>query len=166
MVVEPRICFYDSTKLQGWRKWAIRLMQGTYHTHAHLELHFGNTRLVLLTLDGCSPRVIRLGLNKKFVGVDPYAEFSLGYIPVDEDREDLAFIYAYPPTKHWALIWYQILRWFNLNDSTKVPPTCTTFISDFAYHAYKIHIPRFFSPKQLWSYLHDATNAKRKSPCR
>ena len=72
MKAEVRVCFYNSIRLQGWRKYVIGLMQWTEHTHVHLELRFNAYKLVLITVDGSKPRVVRLGLNKKLFGVDPY----------------------------------------------------------------------------------------------
>ncbi len=159
MKAEVRVCFYDSTKLQGWRKWVVRILSGSYHSHVHIELRSHDSKLVLLTMDGLQPRVIKLGLNRKFVGVDPYGEFSFGEVELDYEQDNL-FISEYPATYHWTLIWYQMKRWFNCEDKKNIPPTCATFVSDFL-EQYEIYIPRFFSPKQLWSYLHDGLNDRR-----
>ena len=155
MKAEVRICFYASTKLQGWRKFVIGLMCWSKHTHAHLELQCQKNRIVFLTMDGLQPRVVRLGLNKKFLGDTAYAEFSLG--DIDYEEEDLIWAENYPSTHHWDLIWYQFLRYWGLEDKDNPPPTCTTFLSDFLSR-HGISVPRFFSPKQLWRYLYDDCN--------
>ena len=161
MKAEVRICFYNSYKLQKWRKWVISFMQNTPHTHAHIELRFSNSKTILLTLDGDKPRVIWLGLNKKFVGVDPYGEFSLGFF--DIPTKIYNFIDSYPKTNRWDLVLYQILSYVNLQNKNKIPPTCTTFIADFVNYLSPSHLPRFFSPKQLWRFLHDGYNDWRQS---
>lgn len=154
MKAEVRICFYNSIRLQGWRKYVIGLMQWTEHTHVHLELRFNAYKLILITVDGSKPRVVRLGLNKKLFGVDPYAQISMGIINLKEDAFE--WVLAYPETHHWALIWYQILRYFNKEDKINIPPTCTTFVIDFLNVHHK-NFPRLFSPKQLWRYLYDGS---------
>lgn len=144
------LCFYNSYKLQGWRKPLIHLMNFSKHTHVHIELEFNNYRLVFLTVDGGSPRIIRLGLNKKFLGVDPYHVTSVGEVDLNENICD--YTTNYPVTKHWDLIKYQLKSYFVNVDNP--PPTCATFVSDFL-RLHGIMIPRFFSPKQLYNFLLD-----------
>jgi len=158
MKAKVQACFYSSYKLQGWRKLGISLMQMTRHTHVHLEIEYGNNKYIILTVDGYSPRIIKLGLNKKFLGIDPYYSYSFGLVNLDPEWQD--FVSSYKPTKHWDLIKYQILRWFNLHHSKRIPPTCATFVSDFMF-LHNISVPMFFSPKQLWRYWHDGYNVWR-----
>jgi hypothetical protein len=156
--IKIKICFYSSFKLQGWRKLVIAAMQGTKHTHVHIEIMNKTHNLVLLTVDGGSPRIIKLGLNKKFLGLDPYYSVSVTLPHLSPSWFD--FVVTYKPTHHWQLIWYQIKRYFGLENKTKIPPTCTTFVSDFLF-LHDIEIPTFFSPKELWRYFHDGNNVWR-----
>ena len=158
MKVETKICFYNSYKLQGWRKFVISLMQFTNHTHVHLELIFKSHRLIFLTMDGESPSILRLGLNKKFYGEYPYKEFSIGTIELTNKEHE--WVTSYPPSDHWSLIRYQLLRYVNLSHLVATPVTCSTFISDFLKN-YDVNIPRYFSPKQLWRYLNDVNYDRR-----
>lgn len=158
MKAEARVCFYNSTRIQGWRKWVIGLLQGTNHTHVHIELRFTAYRLVLLTLDGSSPRIIRLGLNKKFLGAVPYSEITFGLLNLTENFE--VYVTQYPMTSRWDLLRYQVLSYFGKQDKNNIPPTCATFVSDFLQIHHK-QVPRFFSPKQLWRYFYDGNNVGR-----
>lgn len=154
MKAEVLVCFYNNYKLQGWRKPLIHFLCFSKHTHVHIELKFTNYRLIILTVDGGNPRIIRLGLNKKFLGVDPYHITSFGEIDLHENINN--YITNYPLTKHWDLIKYQLKSYFwNVGDP---PPTCATFVSDFL-GLHGIFIPRFFSPKQLYDFLLTRNNS-------
>lgn len=148
MKAEVLVCFYSDYRLQKWRKLLIHLMCFSKHTHVHIELKFKNYRLIVLTIDGSSPRILKLGLNKKFLGVDPYYVTSFGEVDLNENIHE--FVTTYPITKHWDLIWYQIKTYFGYVGDP--PPTCATFVSDFL-ELHGILIPRFFSPKQLFDFL-------------
>lgn len=152
MKAEVRLCFCNSYRLQGWRKLVIGFMQWTEHTHVHIELRFNTYKLVLLTLDGAVPRIIRLGLNNNLFNVEPSTQISLGVLNLNEDLTH--FVLTRPVTNRWKLIGYQIQRYFGIEDKNNIPFTCSVFVSEFANLHHK-NIPRFFSPKQLWRYLYD-----------
>jgi len=126
------------------------------HTHVQIELRTEDNKYVALTLDGSTPKIFKLGLQKKFLGEMPYDWFSVGSIFVDE--ADVLFILNYPASNCPKILWFQLCRMCGITLET--PKTCTTFIGEFL-NRFDRKLPVLFSPKELWRYLNDCDYDRR-----
>lgn len=153
------IRFYPFRKLQGWRWWGIVLCNWSTHTHAQLEFDCKKNRVVFLTLDGVPTKVFKLGLQtSRFLGKKPYLSYSVGKLELL--NEDFDWVHSLPTPRAWKLLLYHFVGRFV---GMRIPDNCITFICDFLNRK-GYNIPRMFSPKELWRYLHDGNNVSRTSP--
>ncbi len=159
MIADCYIKFYTFKKFQGWRWWGIVLCTGSTHTHAQLEFYCKKNRIVFLTLDGAPLKVFKLGLQtSRFLGSNPYCTYPVGKLELLD--EDFEWANTSPQPRAWKLLLYHFVgRFFGM----RIPDNCVTFISDLLNRK-GYNIPRMFSPKELWRYLHDGNNVSRTSP--